>query len=164
MTPSQLVALKADILADPTLAAQAGSPDGRFAIAAAYNLPAFPAWYVWRTAVTEAEIFNNGMDWARVDNLSVGKARIWEWMFKFGSINPGKPNVRAGIEAVWVGTAADLAVRAAVYGHCKSNATRGQKLFSTGTGTTESPASLQAGIGGDFTVTFNDVDAALNMP
>ena len=73
-------------------------------------------------------------------------------------------NVRAGIEAVWVGTAADLAVRAAVYGHCKRNATRGQKLFSTGTGTTESPASLQAGIDGDFTVTFNDVDSALNMP
>lgn len=163
MTPSQLVALKADILADPTLAAQAGSPDGRFAIAAAYNLPAFPAWYVWRTAVTEAEIFNNGMDWARVDNLSVGKARIWEWMFKFGTTNPSKPNVRAGIDAAWVGTAADLAVRAAVYTHCKRTATRAQKLFSTGTGSEAVPATLQAGIDEGLTVSFNDVDTALNL-
>ena len=98
----------------------------------------------WRTAVSQDEIMQNGFDWVRVDNLSVGAARIWEWLFdnQPNTINPSKANVRAGIDAVWKGTAADLAVRAAVYSHCKRPATRGEKVFATGAGTTNDPASL----------------------
>ena len=86
----------------------------------------------------------NGFDWSRVDNLSNGPARIWEWMFQneSRSVDPSKLNVRAGIEAVWKGTAADLAVRAAVYVHCRRAASVFEKLFATGTGTAESPATM----------------------
>lgn len=102
------------------------------------NTLATPAYKVYRTSVPMSEIMLNGFDWTRVDNLSVGKARIWEWMFdadpRTRSIEPSKSNVRAGINAVWVGTQADLNVRAAVYLHCFRDATVGEKLFATGSG------------------------------
>lgn len=99
---------------------------------------------VWKTAVTEDEIMQNGFDWTQVDNQTIGKARIWEWMFHSTNrtINPSKANVRSGIDECWKGTAAMLAVRAAIYVHCKRMATKAEALFATGTGTTESPALL----------------------
>jgi hypothetical protein len=142
LTTAQKTALVADINGNPTLVAllQAGNLQG---IAGYYNLAADPAWTVWRSSVTKDEIMLNGFDWTRLDNLSVGKYRIWAEMFDNDAkaINPSKANVRAGIEAVWVGTAADLAVRAVVYTHCKRFATRFERLFSTGTGSDASPAS-----------------------
>ncbi len=141
LSPEQKNALKAHILATQDTAAL--FTDGNLSgVTDLLNLAAAPAFIVWRTEVGDAEIMQNGFDWTRVDNLSVGKARVWEWLFRFGSINAGKANVRAGIDQVWQGTAADLAVRAAVYAHCKRAATRLEKLFATGTGTTNDPGVL----------------------
>ena len=98
----------------------------------------------------------NGMDWTQVDNLTVGKARIWDWMTRLGTFDPSKLNIRAGIDAAWVGTAAMLAVRATVYTHCKRAATRAEKLFSSGTGTTASPATMAF----EGYLTYADVSAA----
>ena len=124
-----------------------------------YNAPDPLGYIIWRNSVTMDEIMQNGMDWTRVDNLSVGKARIWEWLFnnQQRSCNPSKQNVRDGIDATWVGTAADLAVRAAVYVHCKKTASRIDKLFATGTGTTLSPS-----VGLNITLSEQDVIMALN--
>lgn len=162
LTSTQLATLKAAINADPVLAAFPNNPDGAFAIKDLLNLPASPAWTVWRTSVTRKEILQNGFDWTRLDNLSVGKARIWSDIFVEGALNPSKANVRSGIEAVWVGTAADLAVRAAVYVHCKKVATRAQKLFSTGTGSDATPATMDANVDENFQLTYSDVDEARN--
>jgi hypothetical protein len=142
LTTAQLAAVKADILADATLAAYPMNSDGAYAIAEAYNLPAAAEWIVWKTNVDPEDIMRNGMDWTRVDNLSVGKARIWDWMTKLGTFNASKINIRAGIDAVWVGTAADLAVRALVYTHCKRTSSRIEKLLSEGTGSDASPAVM----------------------
>jgi len=135
LTTQQKATLKANILATPAANAMYESGD-LSGLAAFYNATASPDFYVWRTAVSQDEIMLNGFDWTRVDNLSVGKARIWEWLFFTGAINPSKTNIRAGIDATWVGTAADLAVRAAVYQHCQRLASVVEKLFSTGAGTT----------------------------
>lgn len=144
LTTAQLQAIKAAIDADPALTAYPNTPDGAFAIAAALNLPASPEFIVWRTSVAQDEIMQNGFAWVEVDSLTVGKARIWEWLFDNGdaAINPSKVNVRDGIAEVWKGTAAKLAVQAAVFAHCKRPATRLEKLLATGTGTTESPATM----------------------
>lgn len=160
LTLAQLQAIKAEIDADPVLAAYPNTPDGAFAIAAALNLPAAPEFIVWRTSVSQDEIMQNGFQWVEVDGLSVGKARIWEWLFANGdaAINPSKVNVRDGIIEVWKGTAAKLAVQAAVFAHCKRPATRLEKLLATGTGTTESPASM--GYEGD--INYQDVQQARN--
>lgn len=145
LTIEQQLALKAAILAEtnPTFVAcrQVGNDD---CMAGFYNAVAAPAYIVWRSKVTQDEIMLNGFDWVRVDNLSNGKARIWEWLFDNAqkAINPSKPNVRAGIDATWAGTAADLAVRAAVYTHCKRSATVGERLFSTGAGTDVAPSVM----------------------
>ena len=93
--------------------------------------------------------------------LSNGAARVWEWMYNNSgrAFNPTKANVRAGNEAVWKGTAADLAVRAAVYVHCKRSATRCEALFAPG-GTTATPATLAEG---SINVTDYDVVRALAL-
>jgi hypothetical protein len=109
-----------------------------------FNQAFTPTHVVWRTNVQQDEIMQNGFDWVRVDNLSVGKARIWEWLFdnQSATFNPSKANVRAGIDECWKGTAADLAVRAAVYVHCKRPATRGEQLYAVGSGTDASPSTM----------------------
>lgn len=142
LTPQQKATLKAFIDADPVMSVQLPGGAGAFPIAALLNAEASPAFVVWKTSVSVDEIMRNGMDWARVDNLTVGKARIWDWLGRLGTFNAAKPNVRAGIDACWVGTAADLAVRASVYTHCKRNANVIEKLFATGTGSDAVPATM----------------------
>lgn len=144
LTTQQGDVLKAYVLADPVLSLIVPSTDNAFIVADALNVEAAGPWIVWRTAVTLDEIMQNGFDWTRVNNLSVGSARCWEWLFKNTdiAINPSKANVRAGIEEVWKGTAADLAVRAAVYVHCKRPATIAEKMLSTGDGTDAIPATM----------------------
>jgi hypothetical protein len=158
LNDAQIATLRADILATPELAALAAQ--GAIGpIVTLYNTVADPAFVVWKSAVTWDEIMLNGMDWARVDNLSVGKARIWDWMFQNGlrSMNPSKANIRAGIDSAWVGTAADLAVRASVYTHCKRQALRGEKVFATGTGSDGVPATM----GFEGNITDVDIEKAV---
>lgn len=157
LTPQQAATLQTAVLADPVLSQLPPSADNAFAIADAFNVAATPAFIVWKTDVSIDEIMRNGMDWARVDNLSVGKARIWDWLGRLGTINAARPNVRAGIDATWVGTAADLAVRAAIYVHCKRGATRLEKLLATGTGTDAVPATM----GYEGTISYQDVLSAM---
>ena len=159
LTTQQQATLKAFVEADPVLSTYPHNSDGAYEIARLMQAPASPDFIVWRTSVTQDEIMLNGFDWTRVDNLTVGPARVWEWLFNNGnrSINPSKINVRAGIDAVWKGGAADLAVRAAVYVHCKRSANVLEKLFSTGTGTTASPATMAV----EGSIPYNEVVSAM---
>lgn len=164
LSSQQLQTLKNYIDEDEVLSAVPNNSDGHVIIADAMNLVVSPSFVIWRSEVSEGEIVSDSaFNWTRVDNLSVGKARIWDWMFRAGSsIDPSKANIRAGIDAVWVGTQADLDVRTAVYVHCKHDATRVEKLFATGTGTTNSPATSAFPEG--FLLIVEHVDAARNLP
>lgn len=158
LTTQQAATLKAALLADPALAQWIVEYRDDL-IRDYYNAPSSPAFTVWRTSVSQDEIMQNGFDWTRVDNLSVGKARVWEWLFDNGStsINPSKTNVRAGIDQTWVGTAADLAVRAAVYVHCKRTASRVERIFASGTGSDAVPGLM----GFEGEISTSDVSAML---
>lgn len=134
------------------------------------NAQANPLFRVYRTVVPVSEVMQNGFDWTRVDNLSVGKARIWEWMTTAKKVNdefvldPSKPNNRNGINEAWKGTQADLDVRAVVYTHCWRAATVAEKLFATGAGTApnatgDGPGTMAIGAEGDVTLQ-NVIDAA----
>lgn len=164
LTDAQKLTLKAHIAASPDLNSIPNSTDGAFEIARLLNEPASPDFWVWRTAVAQDEITQNGFDWVRVDNLSVGKARIWEWLFDntARTFNPSKANVRAGIMECWKGTAADLAVQAAVFGHCQRKATRAEKLFATGTGTSVVNGTGPATMAVEGTISAQDVESARN--
>lgn len=142
LTPAQLATLKTAIINDPTLDSFPHTPDGAFAIAAALNLDAAPDFWVWRSTVAVTEIMQNGFGWDRVDNLTVGKARIWEFMTAAGTLNPSQPNVRAGFLACF-SVAADLATRQAIFSHCVRKASRFEKVYATGTGA----ASDDQGVG-----------------
>lgn len=150
MTPEQKAALKTYIQSQPDIGPMFA--DGNLAgVTDALNAEASPAFYVWRTEVSQDEIMQNGFDWVRVDNLSVGKARIWEWLFmnQARAINPSKANVRGGISECWKGTAQDVAVRHVVLQHCQRLASRFERVFATGTGT----ATTGQGVGpGDLVV------------
>lgn len=156
MTPEQLTTLRTAVLADPALSA-VGRNDTE--LARLLNLPT--TFVCWRTLVPQDEIMQNGFDWVRVDNLSIGKARIWDWLFDNAqrAINPSKPNVRAGIVECWKGTAADLAIQAAVLTHCKRAATRAESILATGTGTDATPGAF----GFEGQISINDIGAMWNQ-
>lgn len=158
LTSSQLTALKSAILADPVLAAKPNTPDGAFDIAVAFNLPATPTFMTWRSSVSIDAIMGNGFDWTRVDNLTVGKSRIWEWMTKLGTVNPSKPNVRAGFEACFSVEAGDQPNRQAIYDASSRPCSRAEKLFATGTGSAPTHHGVgPATMGFEGLLTYQDV-------
>lgn len=154
---AQLDALKAAILADPNLTALVSARNVQLIVD---YMSGDSSRVVWRTSVNPEEIMTNGMDWTQIDNLSIGKARIWEWMTQGGRFNPAKPNIRAGIIECWKGTAAMLAVQASVFTHCKRFASRFEAVFATGTGTTAAPATLDI----EGTPSLQDIAEALYNP
>jgi len=165
LTPQQLTQLKANILADPALANKPMNSDGDFEIAAAYNTIVTPTFWVWRTNLPVDEVMQNGFDWSRVDNLTVGKARIWDWMMRTAVLNPARSNVRAGILATFT-AAGDDATRLAIFGHCQRPALRFEKLFATGPGTTTNnngvgPATMPVGL--PDTLGLVDIETARNL-
>lgn len=162
LTTAQMQAIKAYIVADNTLNAQPNTNAGNSVIAGVLNAIASPTFTVWRTNVTQDEIMQNGFDWVQVDNLSVGKARIWEWLFNNSgrSMNPAKANVRAGIAECWKGTAAMLAVRAAVLAHCKHASNVLEKILASGTGSDADPATM----GYEGTITPDEIEQARSLP
>jgi len=156
MTPEQLSTLRTAVLTDPELSAV-----GRNDTELARLLNLSTSFICWRTLVSQDEIMQNGFDWVRVDNLSVGKARIWEWLFdnEASAINPSKPNVRAGIAECWKGTQADLNVQAAVLAHCKRAATRAESILASGTGTDATPGLFDY----EGQVSINDIGQMWNL-
>lgn len=165
LTAPQLVTLKAAIEADPALAAKPMNSDGHFDIAVVLNSEiAAPDFYVWKSSVPVNEIMNNNFDWTRVDNMTVGESRIWEYMTQLGAIDPSKANIRAGVNEAYKGTAQDDAMRLAIFGHCQKRATRAQKLFAIGAGSTTTNAGAGPAMMTVESINAMDVEAARNLP
>ncbi len=161
LTDAQLATLKAAINADPAFASLPINMDTTQIIADAFAAPASPSWTVWKTSIEVRSILENGFDWTLVDGLTQGKRDEWTWLTQYGSINPSKANVVAAINDVWKGTgAAMIAHRAAILTHCRRPANRGEKLFSTGTGSDASPATMTF----EGNVFYLDVLLARNLP
>ena len=173
LTAAQYAALKADIQADPALAALAGTPDGRFEIARLYNLAAAPDYYVWRTSVTEdeftmaagADVANGGAattwSWTGAGYISrsQGERDAWARLFRSGACNPSLANVRQAFGDILSGnTAPAPANRNHMLVLAKRRATRAEKLFAAGTGSFAAPAVM----GAEGALDFADVEAALN--
>jgi hypothetical protein len=147
LTTEQQTLLRNYVLADPVFSVLPANNSSALQIAEALNLPTNPAFIVWKTNVTKAEITKDpGFTWTLVDNLTVGKARIWDWLFDnaSSSIDPSSSHIRAGIDECWKGTAQMVAVRDAILALCKRTANGIEKILSTGTGSTVDPAVLSA--------------------
>lgn len=155
LTPNQRTALKADIAADPTISGLPVNSDTSAAIADLYNQASSPAFTVWRTSVGTDEIMSTGFIWTVVDGMTVGKARIWEWMMSLGTLNPSKANIRQGlVDAFGAGSAMANAITPTL----KRVATRAERLFATGTGSDGTPGLLTF----EGALSSHDVDDARN--
>ena len=161
LTLSQLQVLKADILADPVLAAQPNNSDGAFAIAAAYNLAASPVFIIWRTQVPTKDA-KKATVWTEFISRSAGERDAWQFMLSNGIIDASDPNIRQGIADIFSGVQG-ASTRTALLQVSKVAATRAQKLFATGTGSDAVPATPAANFNEFGQLSYQDVLSARSL-
>jgi hypothetical protein len=185
LTPAQLTTLKAAINADPALAALPQTPDAAYAIANAFNAPASPTAYVWRS-FTDLETVKNAITWKNLTTTDAPDGtQTWAnrslccqglqfniqtiLSSSMGQLATGRLNIRQGLQdalstvpsgaagaAQDAGWAGAGGVKAAI----TRVATRLEKLFQVGgSGTTGSPW-ISAFVGDPFVVTYTDVEQA----
>lgn len=166
LTPAQLSTLKALILADPALNAHPNNADGNLAIAQALAAIASPDYWVWRSFVSDQEMYEGTGDggtswsWSSYISRSQGERDAWRQMVNMaGGLNPSLANVRAGIADIFSG-AGGASQRTHLLAVGRRKANRAEKLFATGTGSTASPATMTV----EGTLSGDDVQAARNLP
>lgn len=170
LTTAQLQAIKADIDANGDMNGQPNNSDGHFAIAALYNQPASPAFWVWRTRVTRAEYVNQSsvegttFAWTGTGFItrSQGERDAFRELFNHeGAVNPSLPSVRQAFTDIFSGTTAPApANRTHMATVSRRLATRIERLLATGTGSTSVPATM----GAEGPITYQDVEAARGLP
>lgn len=118
-------------------------------IANAYNLDASPVYWVWRTRVTRKEIYEapsvDATTWSWPDYIarSVAEKSAWGEMFNnpASEINPALANTRQGVADIF-SQASGANQRTHLLATGRRHATRAEKLFATGTGSTGSPGTM----------------------
>ncbi len=135
LTLTQMTTLKAACNADQTCAALAASADD-VALAAWFNTADPGACIVWRSDVRIEEA-NSAMVWTEIDAMTAGKARIWEWMSKLGTLDARSANIRQGLSDAF---SSATATRTALIALAKRPATRAEKVLSSGACTTANPS------------------------
>jgi hypothetical protein len=137
LSTAQLAALKAALLSesDPVFVAARQ----------ALNWPAMIAFYnsdssfvVWRSAVTVAEM-QSVYVWSEILLLTQQQFNALTLMQSQGVLTPAVGNVRTGMAEILAAAPATLAALSAL---AKRPALRGERVFATGTGTTNSPGNL----------------------
>lgn len=167
LTTAQKATFRTDIQAQ----AQAGQPlqtavsTGDFdSVAAFYNAAAAPAFWVWRTAVARADVYNATSDlpsnwsWATYKAQAVTEQNAWTQMFMGDIADFSQDNLRAGVASIFSGSAPALAQQSHILAIGRRVATRLEKLLAAGAGTTASPAKL----GSEGTVTAQQCSDVFN--
>lgn len=174
---TQLQLLKADIAIDPVLLAFPANDDGAYAIASEYNKISVPDFYVWNNSVFVDTIYDN-IVWANLTPTDAADTtQLWlnrammcqakqfnlQTMLQGkNQIDAGRATFRAGLQDALtnVPSGAAGAVVSAGWVPVKTaitrKATRIERLFANGTGTTNTPATLVV-IG---PITYQDVQLA----
>jgi hypothetical protein len=176
MTPAELLILKNAIDADPVLSALPHTSDDALAIVAAMSVPTAD-FMVWQTSMPAQTIFD-AITWANLtptdapDGTALWTNRSLACQGKqFNlqtilsgreTINPAKANIRAGLQDALtsVPSGANGALKSGGWANVQTamqrKATRGEKLFATGTGTAASPATMTI----EGALSYLDVEAA----
>lgn len=163
LTPAQLAMLKADIAANSDLNSKPNTPDGSAAIADLYNAVAAPVFIVWKKNVSIGAVGDaiNATELAGLTTLNVTRLQAIGQYAPSG-INPSLADRRQAFDDIFSG-AGGATTRASLLALWKRNATRGEKLFATGTGSDASPAT-SAFATDNFPITLGDVQAARALP
>ncbi len=147
LTSAQITTLKAAILAETDPAFVISRTAGATGEMAEYfNTPS--TFVVWKTSLSEqfitSEVSNEGTVWswsafiARSLNEHNGWARMFNGIY---SINPSLPQVRSGIADIFSG-GTGAAQRTHLLAIAKRKATKGEKIFATGTGDNATPGLM----------------------
>jgi hypothetical protein len=157
LTDQQVATLRTNILADPALAPKCVPfGDGPFDIAAAYNLPASPAYTIWRAAYTpdqKAAAIDNGI--TQLDGLTGSKREVLLWW-----ANRTHDARLASTQAAMIDmTGSQNTLKAALQDGAKRPATRAERVFAAGTGSAASPGVSAI----DGALSVNDVQRACNQ-
>jgi hypothetical protein len=176
----RLTTLKAAIDADPVFSALPNSPDANQAVADALNANASPDFTVWLVNVpvdtvlnqitfasmTPADAPDGTQTWANRSLAAQGKQlNLQNLILGRASLPVGQANFRAALQDALTGlpTGAGGAAIAANWVGVRTAiqrlATRAEKLFATGTGTTGSPANIVV----EGRVTRDEVEAARSL-
>ncbi len=114
---------------------------------------------MWRTSITNKEIYEvvsvdaTTWSWPSYIARSVAERDAWRELFAVtGRINAALANTRQGVADIFSG-AGGLAQRTHLLAVGRRTATRAEKLFATGTGTTAVPAVM----GFEGSLGFSDV-------
>lgn len=169
LSAAQILVLKNHIAASGDLNTYPNNDDGAFAVAALLNLPATPDFWVWRTAVPKSEFTNSvsvdGTTFTWVGNgfitRSVGEQAAWAELFNSAGVcNPSLANVRQAFTDIFSGTGNAAANRTHLSTIARRKATRAERLFATGTGSTASPGVMVF----EGSVSYAEVSSARNLP
>lgn len=148
---TQATTLRTTALAEPSIAQAIANGDDS-SVAAWFNTAS--TFIVWKNSISCKELSDGAIVWTAVDALTAGKARIWEWLCKYETINPSKANVRQGLQdAFGAGSATVIAATPLI----KRAATNAEKALATGTGTTATPGLLTF----EGRISVNDVSSIL---
>lgn len=147
LSPAQKSLLKTTITNDPTLFAfwQAG---GIGDLERELNLLAQPAFWVWRTSVTRAEIYHGTSvdattwSWTVFKQQNITEQNAWVQMFMGDTANMSLPNLRAGVNNIFTGSAPANAQATHILTIGRRLASIAEKLFAVGPGTTVTPATM----------------------
>lgn len=156
LTPAQLIAIKNDIIANSDLNIFPNNDDGNSAIAALYNLLANPTFRVWRTNVSTAEV-KKAISWSEFIGRSQGERDAFALMVANHIVNAADANVRQGFSDIFSGPSG-VTSRGNLTAISKRDATRIEKLLSTGTGSDASPATM----GFEGSISYQDIGNARN--
>jgi len=140
LTNAQLLTLKNSILTetDSTFVTYRQAND-KFSMASWYNVSSTTVTWKSLVSITDTGKAFNGNEWAGM--TSANHSRLQTVAQYMATYNPGLADIRAMFNDIWSGAGGAL-TRASLLALWKRFATRGEKLYATGTGTDASPAIL----------------------
>jgi hypothetical protein len=152
-TEADYAALKQDItVTNQAEFATAVSTNNDAVIVAAYNAIPSPSFWVWRTSLSEKEIYEATADgggtwnWATYKAQTVQDRDSWARMFAPGVVNPSLPNTRAGWTAIFGGAGASLTQVNYLLALSRRTARRIEALLivpASGNGSTATPSNMR---------------------
>ena len=124
LTPAQNTIIKSHYLANMSTLNDEQARD-------AFNALAIPAYNVWRSDVSRADIYAGAnWDWTIYKNQAVGEQNAWVQMFMGDKCNMGLLNFRVGVSKIFTGSAGANAQRDHVFASSKRSATLAEKLLA----------------------------------
>jgi hypothetical protein len=161
LTTAQLTTLKNAINAetDPTFVGyrNANNDDG---MASFYNVLASPSFTVWKSFVTITDTGKQfvGTEWAGMTSANHTRLQtVSQWLN--AGYSPALADIRAMFDDIWSG-AGGTQTRAKYLAFWKRFATRGEKLYATGTGSDAVPATLVC----EGDITSQNISDARRLP